>query len=126
MNKIAYTAVVVFITAILTLAVAHFLSKDSHGPAQPRSSADADPGRVVTLDELAQHNMPDDCWMAIHGRVYDFTDYIPKHPTAPDVMHLWCGKDATAGWDNKGKGRPHSKAAEAMLYEYFVGVLVRK
>lgn len=79
--------------------------------------------RVITQEELARHDKPDDCWMAIHGKVYDFTAYIPKHPTPPAIMHKWCGKDATEGWETKGYGRPHSKAAEAMLDEYFIGVL---
>lgn len=126
MNRIAYTGVVVFVTALLTLGVVHFLSKDSRGPTPPHSSANADHSRAVTLDEVARHNQPDDCWMAIHGRVYDFTAYIPKHPTAPEVMHEWCGKDATQGWTTKGHGRPHSKAAEAMLDEYAVGILADK
>lgn len=130
MNKIAYTGIIVFVTAIATLAVVHFLSQ-APTPALPAASGAAEAvqktepraARMVTREELAKHDKPDDCWMAIRNQVYDFTAYIPKHPTAPAVMHKWCGKDATEGWDTKDYGRPHSQLAHARLGEYLVGVL---
>jgi cytochrome b involved in lipid metabolism len=79
--------------------------------------------RVVTLDELARHASADDCWMAIDGVVYDFTDYLPLHPTPPVVMTPWCGKEASEAYHTKGYGRPHSPAADAMLPESRVGTL---
>jgi len=33
-----------------------------------------------TVEEIAQHNTPDDCWLAAHGVVYDVTSYIALHP----------------------------------------------
>jgi len=80
--------------------------------------------REVTMDELAQHATESDCWMAIRGKVYDFTDYIPEHPTPPFIMVQWCGKEATEAYDTKGYGRPHSAMADAMLERYFVGILI--
>lgn len=136
MNKIAYTAFVVFVTAILTLVLTHILS----GPPAPRSVHPVPPTearppsegiaesqekrtRAITTVELARHGKPENCWMAIRGKVYDVTAYIPRHPTPPAILHMYCGTDATEGWETKGHGRPHSETAEAMLDEYFVGVL---
>lgn len=81
--------------------------------------------RVVTADELARHASADDCWMAIDGVVYDFTAYLPQHPTPPVVMTVWCGKEASEAYHTKGYGRPHSPAADAMLPAYRVGVLAK-
>lgn len=73
--------------------------------------------------ELALHDHIDDCWMAIDGVVYDFTDYIPRHPAAPEVMTIWCGRDASVGYHTKDIGQPHSRRADAMLGRYRIGVL---
>ncbi len=117
MNKIAYTAFVAFLASILTLLSANALSQS--GDERPDDDLD-----TVTLDELAEHDGAESCWKAIHGRVYDVTDYIPDHPTEEEVMLEWCGKEATEGWDNKRPGVPHSARAEGMLEEYLVGRLV--
>jgi len=34
----------------------------------------------ISMEEVARHNKPDDAWIVLHGRVYDITNYIPKHP----------------------------------------------
>jgi hypothetical protein len=39
-------------------------------------------------------------------------------------MLEWCGKDATAGWLDKGGGRPHSPRATALLEPMLIGELV--
>jgi len=79
--------------------------------------------RFISAEELARHASSDDCWMAIEGVVYNFTAYLPQHPTPPVVMTDWCGKDATQQYRTKGYGRPHSPAADALLPQYQVGML---
>lgn len=93
------------------------------GASSPSAGTGAAAGRVVSTAELARHDSADDCWMAIDGVVYDFTTYIPEHPTPPEVMTNWCGKEATEPYRTKGYGRPHSPAADALLPQYRVGVL---
>jgi cytochrome b involved in lipid metabolism len=78
---------------------------------------------VISLDELAAHATLEDCWMAIEGKVYDFSAYVPTHPAPPVVLTPWCGKEATEGMRTKGYGRDHSPAAWAMMEEYLVGTL---
>ena len=36
--------------------------------------------RVISLEELQMHATQDDCWVAIDGKVYDFTDFLEDHP----------------------------------------------
>jgi cytochrome b involved in lipid metabolism len=80
----------------------------------------------VSLEELARHSSVTDCWMAIDGGVYNFTGYIPAHPTAPAVLADWCGREATEAFNTKGYGSPHSPAARAMLPGFLVGKLSGK
>jgi predicted heme/steroid binding protein len=53
----------------------------------------------LTLDELAVHNTKDDIWVAIHGVVYDFTDFALEHPAGFESIYNLAGKDGTAAFD---------------------------
>lgn len=75
------------------------------------------------LAEVAGHARQDDCWMAIEGSVYDFTTYLPDHPSAPELILPWCGKEATQAWRTKNKGRSHSSRANQLLEKYRIGQL---
>jgi cytochrome b involved in lipid metabolism len=119
LGRIAYTTLVAFVASLATLLAVHVMSPDRPRPATPAHETE----RRIDRETLALHDSAEDCWMAIHGRVYDFTDYLPKHPTPPRVLIPYCGTDATEGWETKGIGRPHSPAAHAMLQDYEIGVL---
>ena len=79
----------------------------------------------ASLAELARHSTAEDCWMAVEGKVYDATEYAPRHPAPPRVLLDWCGREATEAFRTKGVGRPHSRAAWAMLARMEVGVLTK-
>ena len=51
--------------------------------------------RSVALSELQQHSTPEDCWVAIHGVVYDMTEFADEHPAGPQSIHELAGKDGT-------------------------------
>ena len=91
--------------------------------AQPAAPATpADPGHW-SLADVARHTTPHDCWMAIDGVVYDFTAYLPEHPSAPAVIVAWCGREASEAYHTKTRGRPHSSYADRLMPEYRVGRL---
>jgi hypothetical protein len=48
-----------------------------------------------TLDEVAKHNTPSDCWMVIRGKIFDVTMYNDAHPGGKSIMLKYAGKDAT-------------------------------
>ncbi|MBS0527433.1 MAG: cytochrome b5 domain-containing protein [Proteobacteria bacterium] len=77
--------------------------------------------RIISTTELARHASPASCWMAIRGDVYDLATYLPNHPSRPDIIEPWCGKDATWAYDTKTKGRPHSRTADELLAKYRIG-----
>ncbi|WP_051207582.1 cytochrome b5 domain-containing protein [Saccharospirillum impatiens] len=115
MNKFAYSALIAFVSSLLTLIAVVWVA-----PTVAESDARV---REITLDELATHNSADSCWKEIEGLVYDVTDFIDRHPTPASVMTQWCGRPSTEGWVDKGNGRPHSQGAEALLDDFLVGYL---
>ena len=39
------------------------------------------PGNTpIVLSELALHNTPQDCWVVLHGDIYDLSNYASRHP----------------------------------------------
>lgn len=51
--------------------------------------------RIVPVAEFIKHNKPDDCWIAIDGEVYDFSDFIPNHPGGKTPLIDYAGYDAS-------------------------------
>lgn len=42
-----------------------------------------------TIEELAAHNSPFDCYVSIYGTVYDLTHLIPQHSRALSEVSTW-------------------------------------
>jgi cytochrome b involved in lipid metabolism len=116
MKKFMFGAFIAFWSSVISIWSFASLATDTEA-VQPAE-------REITPAELAEHAAPDDCWMAVDGVVYDFTDYIPQHPTPPVVITQWCGREASEAYHTKGYGRPHSPAADALLPQYRVGTFV--
>ena len=49
----------------------------------------------LTMDDVRQHNSEDNCWIAIHGKVYDLTDFAEEHPAGPESILELAGQDGT-------------------------------
>ncbi|KAE9600836.1 hypothetical protein Lal_00011209 [Lupinus albus] len=73
--------------------------------------------KLFTLDEVSHHNHSKDCWLLIHGKVYNVTKFLDDHPGGDDVLLSSTGKDATNDFDDIG----HSTSAVAMMDEFYVG-----
>ena len=50
----------------------------------------------VSAIELAKHASADDCWVALYGQVYDFTDFLEDHPAGAEAILKYGGTDGTA------------------------------
>ena len=109
-------------TAAFWIAVAGFWVGSLWSPEGRESTADAAEQRI-TLKEVARHASAGDCWMAIRGAVYDLSAYLPKHPSPPELVLPWCGKEATDAYNTKTKSRPHSPYADELLAKYRIGAL---
>lgn len=79
--------------------------------------------REIDPSDLASHH--DDktgYWIAIHGTVYDVTEFIRQHPGGARVLQGYCGMDGTDGYERTHAGRSE---IDAMRQMYAVGELRR-
>ena len=57
----------------------------------------------VTWDEISKHNMREDIWVVIDGKVYDVTNLISEssgHPGGAEIPLEYAGKDASEFWND--------------------------
>ncbi|THG97547.1 hypothetical protein EW026_g4478 [Hermanssonia centrifuga] len=55
--------------------------------------------KVYSGKEVAQHNTRESCWIIVHGKVYDVTEFLDDHPGGSKIILKYAGKDATAEYD---------------------------
>tara|TARA_B110001450_G_C17403334_1_gene392664 strand:+ start:137 stop:439 length:303 start_codon:yes stop_codon:yes gene_type:complete len=78
---------------------------------------DIKPTKVITDKELMEHNSENSLWVAIHGRVFDLTDFYMEHPGGWDIIEEFAGKDGTIKYE-EGE---HNMTAIKELKNYYVG-----
>ncbi|KAL3440944.1 FMN-dependent dehydrogenase-domain-containing protein [Aspergillus insuetus] len=54
---------------------------------------------MYRLSDLRAHTSESDCWVAIHGHVYDVTRFLPAHPGGKAIILKHAGTDATAAFE---------------------------
>ncbi len=109
-------------TILFWLAVCGFWVASVMLPGEPVAPAVA-ADKTYSLADVGRHTTAGDCWMAIGGQVYDFTHYLPQHPSDPALFVSWCGREATQAYQTKTKGRAHSPYADQLLPKYRIGAL---
>ena len=67
------------------------------GRGEGREDAPPAAAATVTRAELARHASEDDCWTALYGEVYDFTDFLEDHPAGAEAITRFAGTDGTRG-----------------------------
>ena len=80
---------------------------------------------LITLEQLHEHRKPDDCWIAIDGKVYDLSKWAIRHPGGEHLLHNMAGEDATGVY--KAFHTPHGtgfKADKLLKYLPHVADLV--
>ncbi|KAJ7126375.1 FMN-dependent dehydrogenase-domain-containing protein [Mycena crocata] len=48
---------------------------------------------------VAQHNNRESCWIIVHGKVYDVTEFLDEHPGGSKIILKYAGKDATQEYE---------------------------
>lgn len=46
---------------------------------------------MISMEEVAKHNSPDDCWVVLHGQVYDLTEFHASHPGGSAIITDYAG-----------------------------------
>ncbi|KAI9574823.1 cytochrome b5-like heme/steroid binding domain-containing protein [Boletus coccyginus] len=77
--------------------------------------------KVITPSELQANNSKQNLWVAIHGKVYNVTEFVDEHPGGDEVIISEGGacKDATEAFEDVG----HSDEARELLSGLLVGDL---
>lgn len=75
------------------------------------------PDKVYSLEDIKQHSSDKDCWIVVHGKVYDVTAFLEEHPGGYDIIVSTTGRDATRDFEEIG----HSNQAKKLLDKYMVG-----
>lgn len=52
--------------------------------------------RKISMQEVERHNIPDDCWVVINGKVYDLTRFHREHPGGSKIITKNAGKDVSS------------------------------
>ncbi|XP_044485057.1 cytochrome b5-like [Mangifera indica] len=73
--------------------------------------------KLFTLSQVSEHNTLKDCWLIIHGKVYDVTKFLEDHPGGDEVLLSATGKDATDDFEDVG----HSSSAKETMAQFYVG-----
>ncbi|RWR87655.1 yellow stripe-like protein [Cinnamomum micranthum f. kanehirae] len=73
--------------------------------------------KTHVFEEVAKHNQTKDCWLVIHGKVYDVTPFMEDHPGGDEVLLAATGKDASNDFEDVG----HSDTAKEMMEKYYIG-----
>ncbi len=105
---------------------ANMTQPESTTETQPASGTETKPvvevktevetGRsMLTMAEVAKHNVKEDCYIVVRDVVYDVTNGIDKHPGGPDKIIPLCGKDATSAFTGQHGGQPQPEAALASM-----------
>jgi cytochrome b involved in lipid metabolism len=72
-----------------------------------------------SLSDLSSHNSFSSAWIAIHGYVYDITNFLFLHPGGPSILLDNCGKDASDTFQSVF----HSQSARKEMSQYLIGEL---
>ncbi|KAF8060438.1 hypothetical protein N665_1215s0009 [Sinapis alba] len=73
--------------------------------------------KLISFHDVAKHKCKNDCWILIHGKVYDVSSFIDEHPGGDNVLLAVTGKDASTDFDDVN----HSNEAKDTMKKYYIG-----
>jgi len=93
-------------------------------PTEPDSdlSLPAEAPKSFSWEEVRRHRYASDCWVVCEEKVYDITEFVPKHPGGP---RLWTfgGGDVTIFFSAM---HPPRVTVASHLEKYYIGQVARE
>ncbi|KAH0456549.1 hypothetical protein IEQ34_014456 [Dendrobium chrysotoxum] len=93
------------------------ISKTAEEERRKRSSFFLGDQKLYHFDDVSKHSATKDCWLIIHGKVYDVTPFMDDHPGGDEVLLAATKKDATNDFEDVG----HSNPARDLMDKYCIG-----
>lgn len=116
-----------FVAFVLYLFILAGFNKSEQNSDQniSRTTPSNSSQQTFSIVEVAKHTTSADCWVIIHGVVYNLTPFIKKHSGGGGAIINSCGKDGTKTFETKNQepASPHSNRDTSVLTRYIVGVL---
>lgn len=111
-------------SATPTASIAPSVEPEVDSPPAPPGEEPQANTLVYAITEVEAHATPDDCWLAIHGKVYNVSGFGAMHGGG-EAVYEGCGKDATELFETRpmGSGTPHSEKARGFLPNFYIGDL---
>ncbi|KAI9683878.1 MAG: hypothetical protein M1829_004212 [Trizodia sp. TS-e1964] len=53
----------------------------------------------LTGTEISNHSSSESCWVIVHGKAFDVTEFLPEHPGGSNIILKYAGKDATEAFE---------------------------
>ena len=79
--------------------------------------------KKIEVEEIQKHNTVDDAWIALHGKVYDITLWVDKHPGGT-IISQGLGKDSTELWESIHRQQSSKdNILSKLLPKYQIGIL---
>ncbi|KAG6488201.1 hypothetical protein ZIOFF_056960 [Zingiber officinale] len=76
--------------------------------------------KAYSPSEISLHASQKDCWLSIHGKVYDVTGFMGEHPGGEEaLLQAAAGGDASQAFEEVG----HSSTATAMMKDLLIGTV---
>jgi cytochrome b involved in lipid metabolism len=99
-TRVRRTVTVLVGIAVLVGVVFGIMAIVKHMKDKDVKFAQANGGNTPTsLQQLEVHNTVEDCWLVLHGNVYDLTSYADRHPGGAFWITDQCGQDGTGLYD---------------------------
>ena len=79
----------------------------------------------ISWEELEQHKHVYDCWVAIHGVVYDVTEFVRFHPGGSAILLRYGGQDGSAGFDCVRENQGHPRLIRERMKSLACAVIAK-
>lgn len=78
--------------------------------------------KIYTYADLRSHRSTSDAWVAIHGKVYDITKFLDRHPGGA-VINTSLGRDGTVLYETHHNLVDDIKIVEKTMAKYQIGII---